>query len=526
MRSSLRKPLWVLLSLITVIAMLTACQSAPSAGAATSAPAPSAATATPAGTTAATAAAPNADALAPATLKIILFADKKVDTDYIWGKVGDYTKDKLNATFTTTWIPAADYNAKLLAMAASGDNWDINFDGNWVVYPQMINNNAYMDVSQMLPKDAPDLWAAYQKAGIDKVITQNGKITCLPWTMSMSQRPFLQWREDILDKAGTPVANGSIKTIEDVDALYAKLKAAAPDKKICEAMDIRGVQPKYNLDTISYNFTYSLEDAACKITHLAFTDAYKEVATWDKKWQDAGYIWKDYLTDQHDGNAMKAQGDLLSNVSWHEWCNATDDWSTGAVRGNSELYPENKFANRSPLANILCINANSANGDRALMFINMMQIDQKLFDLVLYGEEGRNYKLGPNGEATFPEGMTATNSSYMDWQGRWAFWNPQYLRPDSTYGKDFWKKEAEFAAQPENVNGSLVAFFPNPTSVQTQLTLIAATDDKWQKQIQAGLAGDAATAIASYQAELKQDGIDAVTAEFQKQIDAYLASKK
>ena len=122
MRSSLRKPLWVLMSLITIISMLTACQSAPSASTATSAPVQSAATATPAETTAATAAAPNADALAPATLKIILFADKKVDTDYIWGKVGEYTKDKLNATFTTTWIPAADYTAKLLAMAASGDN--------------------------------------------------------------------------------------------------------------------------------------------------------------------------------------------------------------------------------------------------------------------------------------------------------------------------------------------------------------------------------------------------------------------
>jgi putative aldouronate transport system substrate-binding protein len=390
----------------------------------------------------------------------------------------------------------------------------------------MLNNKAYLDVTKLLPQYAPDLYGAYQKAGTLDVISQNGKIFCLPWTMNMNQRPFIQWREDILDKAGTPVQNDSVKTLEDTDALYAKLKAAAPDKKICEAMDIRGVQPKYELDTISYNFSYSLTDPACKLTHIAFTDAYKEVATWDKKWQDAGYIWKDYLTDQHDGNALKAQGDLLSTCSWHEWCNATDDWSTGAVRGNSELYPDKKFANRSPLANILCINVNAPNPERDLMFINQLQIDQKLFDLVLYGEEKRNYVLGSNGEANYPEGMNGQNSSYMDWQGRWAFWNPQFLRPDATYGKDFWKKEAEFASQPNNVNGKLVAFFPDPSSLQTQLTLIAATDDKWQKQIQAGLAGDVATAIASYQAELKQDGIDQVTAEFQKQVDAYLASKK
>jgi putative aldouronate transport system substrate-binding protein len=526
MRSSLRKPLYVLLSLIMAATLLVGCTTtAPSATTAPSTAATTAPTTAPT-TEATTAPEPSVAKLDPVTIKIILFADKKVDTDYIWGKIGDYTKDKLNATFTTTWVPAADYNTKLPAMAASGDDWDFNFDGDWVVYPAMVNNGAYLDVSKLLPQYAPDLYATYQKNGVLPVITQNGKIFCLPWTMAMSQRPFSQWREDLIEKAGGKIENGSIKTLEDVDALYAKLKAAAPDKKIAEAMDIRGVQPKYELATMAYQFAYSLNDPACKITHLAFTDAYMEVAQWDKKWQDAGYIWKDYLTDQHDGNALIAAGEQISNVTWHEWANCTMDWSAGAVRGTSELYPDKKFGNRSPLSNILCINTNSKNPERDLMFINMLQVDQKLFDLVMYGEEGRNYTLSADGAATYPSGMTATNSSYMDWQGRWAFWNPQYLRPDATYGKDFWVNEAKFASQPENVNAPLVAFFPNPASVQTELTLMGATDTKFQKMIQAGLAGDYQKAVADYRAELTKDGVDKVTVEFQKQIDTYLASKK
>ena len=527
MKSSIRKPLWVLLSLLMVVSMLVACQSNTPTSSASVAPSTAAAASSePAASKSAEASAPATDKLDPVTLKIILFADKRADTDYIWGKVGEYTKDKLNATFTTAWIPAADYNNKLLAMAASGDDWDFNFDGDWVVYPRMVNNNAYMDLSAMLPKYAPDLYATYQKNGIMDVITQNGKVFCLPWTMSMSQRPFLQWRADILEKAGTAVEPGSVKTLEDVDALYGKLKAAAPDKKIAEAMDFRGIQPKYELATMAYYFSYSLTDPTCKITHQAFTDAYMELAQWDKKWQDAGYIWKDYLTDQHDGNALIAAGEQISNVTWHEWANCTMNWGDGSKRANSELYPDKKFGNRSPLSNILCVNANSANPERSLMFINMMQVDQKLFDLVLYGEEGRNYVLGADGSATYPQGMKADNSNYMDWQGRWAFWNPQYLRPDTTYGKDFWVNEAKFASEPTNVNAALVAFFPDPSSVQTELTLISATDDKWQKQIQAGLAGDPKKAVEDYRAELKADGIDKVTAEFQKQIDAYLATKK
>ena len=95
MRSSFKKPVLALLSLMMVLAMLAGCQTAaPTQPAASNGS--GAASANPTG------AAPATAALDPAQLKIILFADKKVDVDYIWGKVGEYAKDKLNATFTTT----------------------------------------------------------------------------------------------------------------------------------------------------------------------------------------------------------------------------------------------------------------------------------------------------------------------------------------------------------------------------------------------------------------------------------------
>ena len=67
------------------------------------------------------------------------------------------------------------------------------------------------------------------------------------------------------------------------------------------------------------------------------------------------------------------------------------------------------------------------------MMLNMVETSQEYFDMLQYGIEGETYVLGENGEANYPDGMNAANSNYMDWGGRWAFWKPQFMRPNFEY---------------------------------------------------------------------------------------------
>lgn len=467
--------------------------------------------------------------LAPVTLHFYMFDGKKADTDKVWDAIGEKYKDKLNAKFDVQFIAGTDYKQKMLVKAASGDKWDLNFDGDWpqVMYYQMIAKDAYLNLDDLLPKYAPDLYKAYQNTGVLEAAKSKGHIVALPWTMTMTQRPFFLWRGDLAEKAGINVDPKSIKTMEDVDALLTKLKGAYPDKKILEVADHGPLLTKDNLSTLPHNYVFDLTDDKCTAIPLETTNAYMQMAKYAKKWQDEGIIWKDVLTDKTDHNQLINQGLLITKWGDHEEAYETRPWAEQGARWDSNpLYEDSKYANRSPLANVVAIPKTSENPERTLMFLNMVETDKDLFDMVMYGIKGETYELDGDA-AVYPQGMTAANSNYMDWGGRWAFWKPQFMRPDATYSKDFWVKEADFAKSSQNnMVSPLDGFNFDVSSVSNEVSQRDQIYDDAHKLINVGLAGDPEKAVNDLIQKEKDAGVDKVTAELQKQIDAYLASKK
>ncbi|MNG19489.1 hypothetical protein D3C84_1036540 [compost metagenome] len=132
-----------------------------------------------------------------------------------------------------------------------------------------------------------------------------------------------------------------------------------------------------------------------------------------------------------------------------------------------------------------------------------------------------------NGEgAEYPEGMQTTTSNYMEWGGQWAFWKPQFMRPTMTYGKDFWVKEAEFASEPNNVNSPIDGLFIAEDAMRNEIAKRDQATDEISRPIEYGMVKDVEKAVNGYIETQKKNGLDKVIAETQKQIDAYLASKK
>jgi putative aldouronate transport system substrate-binding protein len=461
------------------------------------------------------------------TLRFYFFGDKRAETDKVWDTIAEKYKDKLNCDFEINFIPGTDYINKINTMAASGDDWDMNFDGDWLAYSQMVNKEAYLDITELLPKYAPDLYAKYQELGTLSAATVNDKVVALPWTMSMNQRPFFKWRSDIAEASGVKIDNDSVKTVEEYDAVLHQLAAANPDKKILERAFKELFLAKYELADIAYhNYVIDLNDPTCKAVPFEQTDAYKDLATYAKKWQDDGIIWKDVLVDQTDRNQMINEGLLITHMPSHEWVFAARPFTdANATVGYSLMYPDHKFADRTPLANVVAINANAKNPERTLMFLNLLETDKELYDLVQYGIEGETYVL--DGEtAKYPEGMDGASSNYMEWGGQWGLWKPQFMRPNPTYGNDFWKKEAEFATLPNNVSSPLDGFFADSSNVDNEVTR---RDQVWAENnsiIQVGMVDDATKAVNDLVTKMKDAGTDTITANLQKQIDAFLASKK
>jgi len=335
------------------------------------------------------------------------------------------------------------------------------------------------------------------------------------------------WRKDLAEKAGVNIPTDSVKTVQDLDQALTKLKVALPNKKIIEAAIHPEFEAEYNLQEIAHYYVIDLSDPTCKVVPYEQTAAYKQEAEYAKKWQDEGMIWKDVLTDKTDHNLYINQGDLISKVGSHEEATDSRAWTDkGASFASSLMYPDNFFPTRTPLANVVAISKTSKNPERTLMFLNQVQTDKKLYDLLLYGIQGKTYQL--NGDAAdYPTGMNSSTSNYMDWGGRWAFWKPAFMRSDSTYSSGFWTKEADFVkSSKSNVASPIDGFNFDVTNVNTQVAQRDQIFGDADKMITVGLAGDADTAIKKLKSDENAAGTDAITKEMQKQVDAFLAAKK
>ncbi|CAM4212829.1 putative aldouronate transport system substrate-binding protein [Paenibacillus endophyticus] len=462
------------------------------------------------------------------TLKFYFGGDKKAATDEVWSKVSEYVKAKgLNVKFDINFIPFGDFKEKMLVMAASGDNWDMNFDGDWLSYKQMAAKGSYMALNDLLPEFAPNLMKKYEEQGTLAAATVNGNIVGLPWTMKMNERKFTGWRSDLVEKAGLDIPAGSIKTIEDVDRLLRELKKAYPNERISRTPPVSLIMIRDEwVDLNFHGLGFYLADDKITVQAVEQQPFYLEAAKLAKVWYDDNLINRDAMIDKSDEAAEWRNGKKLFTVTSHEWVSANPGFSDPAFKMESaELYPDKRFVNRTALANVVAINRNSKNPERVLRLLDMIETDKTLYDLVQYGIEGKTYVL--NGEtAEYPEGMETTTSNYMEWGGQWAFWKPQFMRPTMTYGPDFWVKEAEFASKPNNVNSPIDGLFIAEDNMKNEIAKRDTASDELNRPIEFGVVKDVEKAVADYIETQKKNGLDVIIAETQKQIDAFLATKK
>jgi putative aldouronate transport system substrate-binding protein len=459
--------------------------------------------------------------LAPVTLSFIFFDSKKSATDEVWNAIADEFKDELNAKFDVSFIAGSDYTDKMLVKFSAGDVWDLNFDGDWLQYYRTVAMNGYMALDSLLPRYAPDLYRAYQSSGALEAAKANGSVVALPWTNIMTNRPFFQWRADLID-----VNPAQVKTIEDVERVLYQLKERYPDRYSVENANIEVFLMKNDMITGTHNFVFDPRDPKVQVRYIADTPAFRERARYAEKWQKDGLIWADVLVDQLDHNQLINQGRLITKWGTHEFSTDNRAWVEPAARwGFSSLYDDKIFQLRTPLSNIVAIPRTSKNPERTLMWMNLMETSQKMFDMVMYGIEGRTYVLdGRN--VKYPTGMNDNNSNFMNWQGRWALFKPQFMRGDPLYREGFWQEEKEFAqSNPNNIPSPLDGFSLNTDSIVNELAQIQAIYDAANKMLDVGLAGPSEAAVDKLVADLNRAGLQKVQAEYQKQVDAFLASK-
>ncbi|BBI31709.1 extracellular solute-binding protein [Cohnella abietis] len=461
------------------------------------------------------------------TLKFYFGGEKKAATDEVWNRVSEYVQSKgLGVRFDVRFISFTDYKEKMLTKAAAGDKWDMNFDSDWQSYKEMASRGSYLPLNDLLPQYAPNLFHKYEKLGTLEAATMNGEIVGLPWTLKMNERPFVGWRADLAESVGIYREPNTVRTIEDLDVLLHELKDAFPSFKLSRIPPLAlYITREEWVDLAFHGLGFYLSDPKMTVRAIEQQPFYLESALMSKKWNDYKILNRDAAIDIENGADQWRDGNMLFTITSHEWANASTGFVDPSFRQQMSLiYPNKKYVNRTALANVLAINRNSENPELVLRFLDMMETDKVLYDLVQYGIEGKTYVL--HGEAAdYPEGMQYFTSNYMEWDSRWAFWKPQYMRPTPTYPGDFWVKEAEFADLPMNINSPVDGLLISDDRIKNEVAKRDRGANEIGKPIEYGKVNNVEMEVQHYVDTQKTNGLDKIILEVQRQVNDYLWNK-
>jgi len=387
--------------------------------------------------------------------------------------------------------------------------------------------------------------------GIDKSVrTMDNKIYAMPWTVLINDHPFLYAdfdkyaiSKDDIEFLG--LAPGSVRTFEDMDELFQKAKQIAPpevDIFTGTKLEIYGtfgimaaVATNYvNMWSAFYSFTFNIGEyeKTGKITlePMEQTACFYEAVKWSTKWVKDGIFPSDMFTNM-DVYVNKPESTrfftqqqiegIYSRGGHYSPDEITNLWV-------SELYPDVGYMRKPPLANLLCINANAKNPERALMMVELVGADKEAYDMWIYGIENVTYIKDPEtGFFSHPEGSSPTSSFYMNWPSRWGFWRAGMFAPSPEKPDQYWIDVEKYAQGPGEFINPLDSFVPNVESIKNEIALRTSLVNEVGVPLAYGMIPDGVDAIPAYIERQKKDGAtDVIQAELQKQVDAYMESRK
>lgn len=462
------------------------------------------------------------------TLKIFIPGDDKPGKALVENALYELTKDKLNAKFEFDFVAFGDYQNKLTMMAASGDDYDACFTADWYGYANMVNKGAFLNLNELAPKYAPNLYTLYKKNNMLSSASVNGQLMALPWTELKTSKPVFAYRKDIANKL--KIQPGDLTTIGGIDRFVTAIAKAKPGMTVFDmnigSAGMKGdivalLCPKYEYLDLGYHSLYmNLRDPKHKVVPLEQTPMFTEAVKLAKKWYDTGVISKNALTEKQTKlfeNGLTFSG-KSTNGRLYEKTLFTDK---NAVNAAVEVYPKNLFARDSQMNNAMAINKNAANPERMLMFMDLLTTDRAVYDTLWYGVKDKTYSLDSNGVIGFAKGEDPSKALWQGWMG-WGFERINFVRPTVSRSAFAVKQELNYAMRPNVVVSPIAGLVPNSDPIKTELAVRDQICDEQGKLLLAGMVnGDVDTAIKDYVAKQKASGLDKILAEVQKQVDAF-----
>lgn len=451
----------------------------------------------------------------PVNLKWYIRFDDQKDLKMVNDKLNELTLEKINATVEIINIPGATYDDKMQVIMGGREECDIIFTG--ATFADFWGNAAR---GAFLPLN--DLMATYGKETYDAIpealwegVKIDGEIYgVINYQIEAKEAGFYVPTE-ILEKYEFDLS--AVEKMEDIEPLLEMVKQNEPDKIpiVVLAKDLLPLMGYDDIGTYGSPGAVVIGDKDLTVVNQYETQGFKDFIEIMRKWYKAGYIAKDAPTITAYNDQIKAGKVACVLQNMKPGGLAQEEVSFGRPLTTKKIM-EGRVLPSAIAATLNCISSTSKNPEKAMEFLNLMNTDKEVYNLMCFGIEDVHYKKTGENRIELIE-----NSGYQP-NKSWAFGNQfnAYLLP--TQNDTDW--EDTIALNENSSTSDLLGFVFNPENVKNQISQCQSVWDQYFPAIISG-AVDLDTYLPEFLQKLEQAGSKEIIAEKQKQIDAWKEKK-
>ena len=423
-------------------------------------------------------------------------------------------KAKLNATIKFMPFDFASYDQKLNTVVAANEEADIIFTANWKFnYEQNARKGAFIPLEGLIEKYAPSLKKNVPPTYWDG-LKVDGKIYAIPNIQINAGQSYVAIQKQLVDKHKIDVSK--IKKYEDIEPVLEIIKKNEPDMiPIDNWGSSYFLSPKMWEIPGGNGIQVYKDDKTFKVQPLIDTPETKAKYKLLREWYLKGYIFKDAVTAKRADYYPKGKVAVQVHVSNKPGLEAVLKQSNGGFDVVIVPISEVTSTGYNPSTN-MAISRTSKNPERAMMFLDLLDADKQLYNIIANGIEGKHYDKLPAGTI-----KTKADSAYAPGVD-WVFATQFNALVKEGQPLDVWEQTKKMNASAKV--SPLAGFNFNSEAVKTELASVNAVKAEYDKGFEAGMF-DVDKLLPEYITKLKNAGQDKIEAEAQKQLDVFLKAK-
>lgn len=441
------------------------------------------------------------------------------DLDKVGDAISEITKEKIGATITLHEFGPGEYTEKMPMLIASDEPMDIGFDAGWMTYVQNSKAKAYLDIKDML--DTVPALKEFVPEELWEAATVDGGIYGVPNYKEIGEAWVAKIDKTVVDEMGFDLSG--IKKLEDFEPMLEYVQKNMPERALLMVANNPGhlnVDAAYYFDTIlAGDHPIAVVDKEEGKTVQSFfeTERYQEFIKLMRDWYLKGYICEDALTRDNFDEYTKASHNM--GIEFSQYAPQAEA-SYSAYYGSevSIAYASPvTITNNSATGSMCCIYAKSEHPEEALKFLELLNTDTEIKDLLTYGIEGVHYTLNEDGK------IVKTPEQYEMYDAQnWA--TGSIFTATLLEGESDTKYEEYQAFNDMAVPAVNLGFQPETDSIADKIAAVNNVVAEYNPVLAFGTV-EPDEVYPQFVEALKAAGIDDIISELQRQFDEWQATK-